>query len=450
MASRNRRQSNKLLDRLQEESWQLELIISGVIIFLLLGLYEPLERANGWTLKLTLGDNPFFVVGNTLLGFLRFSHVLLIAMFLLHLGVRGLWIGAIGLRSVSGGFELYRLGYQDRFREFLIKRLGRFDNYIDRLERNASITFSLAFLLFSAVLSVGTFFVVLFVIVMVFTGADGYLGYDATQSENFERVILVVMAVVILTFTLTGLLYFIDFFTFGWFKKRPWFGKIYYPLYRFFSWVTLARLYRPLYYNIADNRFGRRLMRVYLLVAFLVMMVSAFSVTPFPNFYYAARSPEVVHAGQYLDEDRFEDPASMNFIYPSLGSLRAKEDYLEVFLPSSRRQERRVIAHRYPDLLPLQSSSFQFGTAIKVQTDTNAAATLAALSSIYRLYLDDSLLTDVSWRFHDHPVREQPGLIYYLPVYDLERGEHFLRVENQRVKDDSLYWREVSDMLFLR
>ena len=89
-------------------------------------------------------------------------------------------------------------------------------------------------------------------------------------------------------------------------------------------------------------------------------------------------------------------------------------------------------------------------------------STLQALSSIHRVYLNDSLITDVKWRFYDHPVREQPGLLYDLPAYDLPRGEYLLRIEDQTVgrtenRDeitqkyrDSTYWQEWITIPFVR
>lgn len=77
-------------------------------------------------------------------------------------------------------------------------------------------------------------------------------------------------------------------------------------------------------------------------------------------------------------------------------------------------------------------------------------STLVALASIYRLYLKDSLIREVPWRFYMHPLREQPGLLYAIPVYDLPRGEYVLRLEQQRIRRDSLCWGDVGVVSFLR
>lgn len=69
---------------------------------------------------------------------------------------------------------------------------------------------------------------------------------------------------------------------------------------------------------------------------------------------------------------------------------------------------------------------------------------------LYRLSLNDSLLTNVPWRFYEHPKREQPGLLFDLPTYDLPRGEYWLKIEDQGVKNDSLIWRQWALIQFMR
>lgn len=81
----------------------------------------------------------------------------------------------------------------------------------------------------------------------------------------------------------------------------------------------------------------------------------------------------------------------------------------------------------------------------------NNDSLLLAQQAMHRVYLNDSLLTDVPWRFYEHPLREQQGLLYDLPVYDLPRGRYILRFERYRLNDaDSLYWKTWAEVSFLR
>lgn len=451
--NRKTEKQSKLLDRLQEDSWQLELIVSGAVIFLLLGGYEPFVEIYDDFGMASLGGSVPVAITIVFLSFLRLSYLLLIGMFLIHLSIRGIWIGAIGLRSVSGDFDYDALDYQPKFSRFLRRRLGNFDDYIEKLEKNASVAFSLTFLLFFAILSVGLFFVALMVGLFLFTGPDGQINNEDYDYSPWWFYTMVTLTIVwVLFMVLTGFLYFIDFITFGWLKRRRWFQRVYFPFYRFLGWVTFARLYRPIYYNIIDNRFGKRLVGVYLLSALLITIGSSLEMTPFPYFSYAIRKAGVVHPGDYLDSENVNRVANNNDKYPSLGSRFATADYLEVFLPSRSNHYKSVLEKRFPELKPLVSNSVTFGGKDGLQ-DTPAAridSTLRALTAVHRLYLNDSLLTDLRWKYYEHPIRKQPGLLCDLPVYGLPRGEYLLRFEGQSIEDDSLYWQEISTISFMR
>jgi len=88
------------------------------------------------------------------------SDILRIATYMLHAGVfiflinliihiliRSLWIGAIGLRYVSGDIDYDHLNYSSRFLDYYKGKIGSFDRYIQQLENFASILFSFTFLL---------------------------------------------------------------------------------------------------------------------------------------------------------------------------------------------------------------------------------------------------------------------------------------------------------------
>ncbi|HIP26741.1 MAG TPA: hypothetical protein EYG80_03695 [Flavobacteriaceae bacterium] len=119
----------KLLDKLQEDSWQLELLISGFAIFGLFYAIEPVNQASIEALK--GGETIFFRVLNTVKIFL----FIMIFNLIIHIVLRGLWIGALGLRYVSGEIDYDNLNYSDKFTNYLKKKVGSFDNYIWKVRK---------------------------------------------------------------------------------------------------------------------------------------------------------------------------------------------------------------------------------------------------------------------------------------------------------------------------
>lgn len=119
----------KLLDKLQEDSWQLELLISGFAIFGLFYAIEPVNQVSIEALK--GGETIFFRVLNTVKIFL----FIMIFNLIIHIVLRGLWIGALGLRYVSGEIDYDNLNYSDKFTNYLKKKVGSFDNYIWKVRK---------------------------------------------------------------------------------------------------------------------------------------------------------------------------------------------------------------------------------------------------------------------------------------------------------------------------
>ena len=157
------------LEKLQQESWQLELLISGFALFAV------------WEARTLISDYENFrsinrVTGTTAVGVLMgaFSWLLNIGWrifffnLLIHVLARGLWIGAIGLRYVSGDIDYHYFNYADIFTNFLQKNVGDFDDYIEKLERFSSVLFAYTFLLFFIFLSLNLFFAEVFAIFFSF------------------------------------------------------------------------------------------------------------------------------------------------------------------------------------------------------------------------------------------------------------------------------------------
>jgi len=205
----------KLLVKLQEESWQLELIISGFAIF---GLFSAIESINVAGETASIEGNTFYV---TLHATALISCSILLFNLLLHVILRGLWIGTIGLRYVSGDIDYDTLKYSKKFTKYLKKRVGSFDKYISNLENYCSIIFAISFLLIFYVLAF-TLTIFSIYIITTFTINNDSLPEALGNSIGVPLILFVVFGM---------LLTFIDFITQGWLKKKQWLSKIYFPFY---------------------------------------------------------------------------------------------------------------------------------------------------------------------------------------------------------------------------
>ncbi len=282
------------LEKLQQESWQLELLISGFAIF---GIYSA---------RSLISDFNFFreneVIGEIgvlvgLVGFIfKTGWLIFFINLLVHVILRGLWIGAIGLRYVSQEIDYDSLGYSERFTRFLKETVGSYDDFIERLEKICSVLFAFTFLLFLLFTSLMIFILQTMVIMMIGT---------KISPEN-ENIMAFFGFFGTLYFILGGLV-FIDLISLGGFKKikEKHISTLYYYLYRYYSAVTLSFLYRPLLYNFIDNAYTRKLF--YLSIPYIFLMIAGKTILENnPNPYLPDRN-SLISNGNLLDDYYYDD-----------------------------------------------------------------------------------------------------------------------------------------------
>ncbi|MDX1408860.1 MAG: hypothetical protein R3330_12020, partial [Saprospiraceae bacterium] len=355
------------------------------------------------------------------------SWFFLIANLILHVVLRGFWISAIGVRYVSGDIDFDRLRLAPKFDRYLRRRIPSFDDFIERLEKVCSVVFAFTFLIIFILLACGMFIVLIAAFDELLTSllkphvSPGF--YEAV--DQGINIILV----------LTGLIYFIDFVTLGWIKRRRWLARVYYPFYRFYSLVTLSFLYRPLYYNLIDDKFGRRV--ALLLIPYMIVVGVIASVQTEGHLYFSTDETAFLSKTHYAESLEKHDVLS----YASIPSRYVENGFLEVFIPYTF-NDNRVVDTLCPGIvagkkLGVNSSAIKFSGPSK--NVTSADSLLLCVSQVSRIHVNDSLVI-CSPYFYTHPNQGEYGLLHVLDVSYLPRGKHQLLVEKQRFRSDTLRW----------
>ncbi|WP_323788096.1 hypothetical protein [Psychroserpens sp.] len=409
----------KLLKRLQEESWQLELIISGFAIFGLITAIGPISEAAN------IAQSKQQLVLTIVLGIAVVSCAILIFNLLLHVVLRGLWIGTLGLRYVSGDIDYDSLNYSEKFTKYLKKKVGSFDKYVATLENYCSIIFAVSFLLIFYVLAL-TFTILSIVLV-----ATQIIDNDALP----ETLRTIVGVVFILFFIFGMVLTFIDFITQGWLKKKKWISKFYFPVYWVFSFITLSFLYRPLVYNFLDNKFGKRLSFVLLPVYLAILVLSSFhyrSSNYFDNVDFSSETTarrinylDVLNENEHVDEF-------------AISSKVVTTPYLNIFMELTDNVENNVFNYN-PDLRPendkrglrsnmIVTGDINWSTIRKRQKDY-----LNTINQIYKVRIDSTYYDS---EFILSEIKQKDiGFETFVGINDLEEGKHLLKVIRKRIKD---------------
>jgi len=279
------------LEKLQQESWQLELVISGLALY---GVYYGKSGLSYISFAADQSSSPFLL--NLLYAIFAVGWKIFFINLLIHVILRSLWIGAIGLRYVSDEIEYDKLNYSKRFTSYLREKVGDYDDFIEKLEKSCSIIFSYTFLLFLLFCSLTLF---------IF-----WLIWPNSLLENYgdpDGLAPYLMLIWTIPFLLLGVVVFIDFITLGSIKrvKDDTVSKIYLPIYRFYSTITLSFLYRPLIYNFIDDKYTRRLFFLSIPYIFLISFGDSFIVdNSLPHF---PDEDTLLEDGLIINELLYED-----------------------------------------------------------------------------------------------------------------------------------------------
>ncbi len=408
----------KLLQKLQEESWQLELLISGFAIFGLFSAFPELEVLG----KQASNNNELFKSITLMVAWV--SCAILLFNLLLHVILRGLWIGALGLRYVSGDIDYDELKYSPKFTKYLRKKIGSFDKYIGTLENYCSIIFAISFLL------------IFYVLAFTFTFATiGLTAENIIENESLPAWVSKGIGIPIVIFILLGmLLTFIDFITQGWLKKKQWLSKIYFPIYWVFSFITLSFLYRPLVYNFLDNKFGRRISFILVPIYFIILLGTSLEYTK-SNYLNSPRDSSSFYASNRNYEDMLNEKGQ--FIRTAaIPSKVITDSYLKVFMVFDDRIEDRIFK-RNESLKPEKD---QRGLDTKI-TFSNSKFNSRELDSIKRIYLKefnkiydvviDSIIYDSNFILGESATKEF-GFETYIDISKLSKGKHLLKLERDQ------------------
>ena len=409
----------KLLDRLQEDSWQLELLISAFAIF---GLFYALEPITDQLQAAQIDNNQVFLIFFIVV---HFSLKILIFNLILHVLLRGLWIGSLGLRYVFGDIDYNKLNYSPKFTNHLKKKVGSFDDYIHKLENFCSVIFAFSFLL---IFYISAFFIVNAILII-------FQSPIANWMVPIVRVLFVIFALgVVLTF--------IDFMTNGLLKKNKWVAKFYFPFYRLFSIITLSFLYRPLVYNLLDNKYGRRISLG--LIPFYLLIYVGFNFQYQKSNFITIASTQV--SNSYLSNGaNYEDvieTSEKSFIREfAIQSKVISDPYIKVNIPLSTKIEDGLMAYN-PKLKPeIDQRGLHFQSEVhffKKELDDNKISLeyLNTFQQKYKIKIDSKTYKS---EFIIANNKGELGFESYIGIQDLPEGKHVIELQSLKRKGtDSL------------
>jgi len=221
MKKEDHKKNPSWLKRIQEGSWEPEILISGIVLFGLFKNYPLLGDLN-YFLEMNSGKIFSDATANEMLtAILKFANIILVIGFLSHILFRSVWAAFVGLSYVyKSGVQYENLKFPDKYIRD-IKKSGDYTRQIIKLEEICSVIFAISFLVFMWVAGLAVFAFIVASGIGIFQSIfTGY--YDYIIFNNIVALLIILVLV--------------DFVTLGGLRKIPYFNKVYYPLHKLAGW----------------------------------------------------------------------------------------------------------------------------------------------------------------------------------------------------------------------
>ena len=401
------------LQRVQEQSWEPEILISGIVLFALFQIPSLIEQAadylNTYTITIFTDGN----VDETLAAILLSATYWLILGFTTHLISRSIWAAFVGLSYVySDGIKLEELKYGEKYKKIIAKSLD-YESMIVRIEKFCSGVFAVSFLLFMCV--VGASFFLLFVGAIIAILLESWPEF--TEYDHWIDPILLTIMIV----------YLIDFLSLGLLKRIPVFNKIYYPFYRIMSVLTISPLYRSIYYGIVSNHKKWKValgMSVFVtLTIFMAISIKQESKLFSTLEMVADGGSDYIFPGNYLN--LANGKPSKRFI---LESDVIDKNVAKVFLVSGGQLAEESIAKgcNYKEYASNENLDLNLDS-LKME----------CLKNFYKLELDGEEIHPDYFYFEERSINRE-GLMAYVDLSSLPRGMHEFKLYLKFIEDGEM------------
>jgi len=406
------------LDRAERETWQMELLLTGFVIILLAQAKSPMDK---WLelLHNNGGTNDFaeaIAIGANML--LPSAWLVLFSSLIFGVVLRALWISAIGLRSVSGDIEFEKLNFAPKFQDFLDRRVPTFDQYIARLENICSIIFGLTFLCVFALIGGSILILTTMLIVQIFVHIT-----DLFFEDKSETIGLFVVFIISISTFLIGIIgvYAIDFLSGSKLKQHKGFSRFYYPIYRVMGWLTLARIYRPLYYNFIDNRTGKYGILAIIPYGLILLTIAQFDNSGFSEYLPSDQNYAFGHMNNYADS---HDGIAMSKVM--INSKLIDDDHLQLYIPLGGRNYKILeeacgeVSKSYDKL---NYVSLTDNTRFSRYTDF-----IKCVSCTYSCFIDSTEVDLPVGILVQNPTNGESQILTVIDVSEVQPGAHVLRI----------------------
>lgn len=402
-------------------TYEMELLISGAVVFGLIHLPPIIERISISFLAGLEGNvHTMGILGQVYLQLVLYG---LIAVFVLHLAMRGFWVGLLGLESVfPEGIRWDRI----KLGPAMIKRyragIGSLAATIEKVDDLCSLIFSFGFLVI--------FIWIYFVVLLVAAGALA-VGFSWLFLGG-KGVATVFWIIAGLTIGIPVLAELVDKALGPRVKPGGAGERIIGQMVRIHYAVAPLRLIGAtqltLSSNLSNTKVSAVIVTAMLAMAFLQIgggvlgqgIVRLDSLIYFPD----SLREQGMDPGHYRS---LRGPNAVEPLTPTIQDDMVTDPYLKLFIPYNPRRHNRLLAEACSSLQPLSKNGLDAGRGLKLE-DIQVQDAAACLGSLFAVSLDGEVLQGLHFDFTREQGTGLEGIVSFLSVDGLDHGRHELMI----------------------
>ena len=409
------------LQRLKEESWEAELLVSAIAIFGTFQLFGLIDWAANKFIDI-LNPNQYLVgYGIVFMGLLAVS--ILVSMFVVHFFLRAYWIGLVGLNSVFADYNIEDSPYSKIYTRKLVGILPKLEHSIKKVDDLCSVIFSAAFtfLLIYSFLSL-----MASIYLLVFNLLSSYVSV---------YILLIPLALFILVLLLQSVFGIIANI-----KKNKENVKLQTFSFNLVKYGSMV-LYGPLYKSILQvtmifgSNFKKQKSLIYLVLISVLFgaMMSIFQLFNTNIPYLMGQKDYVDSTVVYSDFYETENYNNNFLLTPEIESDRIKTNLLKLFIPifSNEKNRRQNNCETYTE--DSNKSKQEQRREIRVNG-------LECYKSYHLIMLNGENVS-VDFLRYEHPRTHQFGILGYLDLTNVKTGKNIITIKKQFIEKGSKEWK---------